>query len=185
MRPEYFGRDLLASAVIVAVIAAIVGNLSAQKGKSSSAAKPKKGHELIFNVKDSKDQKMYLVIHYNEKLIIKDSISPVAPGKFIFRGEKPYDDGMYSLVSEQKHLLLNFIIDRNQFFEYNLDTTGNVDNFNVINSPENAEMLKFQRAERLLLGFDSPRHYHKNTHPVHPDVFFIMTSILHYLRNLR
>ncbi|MCQ2285089.1 MAG: DUF5106 domain-containing protein [Bacteroidales bacterium] len=130
-------------------IAAIVGNLSAQKGKSSSAAKPKKGHELIFNVKDSKDQKMYLVIHYNEKLIIKDSITPVAPGKFIFRGEKPYDDGMYSLVSEQKHLLLNFIIDRNQFFEYNLDTTGNVDNFNVINSPENAEMLKFQRRTAL------------------------------------
>lgn len=119
----------------------IIGGLSAQKGKST----PKQGHEITFNIKNSKDKLMYLVIHYNEKLILKDSATPVAPGKFVFKGTKKYDDGMYSLVSGDKKLYLNFIIDNNQFFTYNLDTTGNVENFNVQNSPENVEMLKFQR----------------------------------------
>jgi AhpC/TSA family. len=119
----------------------IIGSLSAQKSKST----PKQGHEITFNIKNSKDKLMYLVIHYNEKLILKDSTTPVAPGKFVFKGTKKYDDGMYSLVSGEKKLYLNFIIDNNQFFTYNLDTTGNVENFSVQNSPENVEMLKFQR----------------------------------------
>ena len=37
------------------------------------------------------------------------------------------------------------ILDNNQHFEYNLDTTMDVNNFSVVNSPENAEMLRFQR----------------------------------------
>ena len=126
------------------LLAFTLGNIYAQKGKTTSAT-PKKGHELLFNIKHSNDKIIYLVIHYNEKLILKDSVAPIAPGKFLFKGDKSYDDGMYSLVSEKKKLYMNFIIDRNQFFEYNLDTTGNVDNFSVKNSPENEEMLKFQR----------------------------------------
>ncbi len=126
------------------LLAFTLGNIFAQKGKTTSSA-PKKGHELIFNIKHSNDKIIYLVIHYNEKLILKDSVAPIAPGKFLFKGDKAYDDGMYSIVSEKKKLYMNFIIDRNQFFEYNLDTTGNVENFSVKNSPENEEMLKFQR----------------------------------------
>jgi len=103
------------------------------------------GHELIFNVKDSKDTLVYLVIHYNEKLILKDSTRPVSKGKFVFKGKDRYDDGMYSLVSMDKKLYLNFILDNNQHFEYNLDTTMNVEHFSVKNSPENAEMLRFQK----------------------------------------
>ena len=122
----------------------LIGGISAQKGKNNNSGQ-QKGHELIFNVKDSKDNLVYLVIHYNEKLILKDSTTPVAPGKFVFKGDNRYDDGLYSLVSGDKKLYLNFIIDRNQHFEYNLDTTTDVEHFSTKNSPENDEMLKFQR----------------------------------------
>lgn len=121
-----------------------VGNsLWAQKGKESATAN-KKGHDITFNIKNSNDKLLYLVIHYNEKLILKDSVTPSASGKFVFKGPNQYDDGMYSLVSESKKLYLNFIIDKNQHFVYNLDTTGDVSHFSVINSPQNEEMLKFQ-----------------------------------------
>ena len=93
------------------------GNTYAQKGKNT----PKQGHEIIFNIKDAKDKIVYLVIHYNEKLILKDSVAPTSPGKYIFKGSKVYDDGLYSLVSEGKKMYLNFIIDNNQFFTYNLE----------------------------------------------------------------
>lgn len=135
--------------LLLLITCVLVGNIHAQKGKNNNATKPKDGHELIFNVKDCNTKKMYLVIHFGEKLIIKDSITPVSSGKYVFRGNKKYDDGLYSLVSEEKRMLLNFIIDRNQFFEYNLDTTGNVVNYTVVNSPENEEMLKFQKRSGL------------------------------------
>lgn len=102
------------------------------------------GHEMIFNIKNAKDTIIYLVIHYNDKLILKDSVKPSAPGKYIFKGTNRYDDGLYSLVSAKKSIYLNFILDRNQHFVYNLDTTENVKNFSVVNSPENSEMLRFQ-----------------------------------------
>ena len=103
------------------------------------------GHELIFNIKDSKDTLVYLVIHYNDKLILKDSVKPSKKCKFVFKGPDRYDDGLYSLVSMDKKLYLNFILDHNQHFEYSLDTTMNVDHVTVKNSPENAEMLRFQK----------------------------------------
>jgi len=103
------------------------------------------GHELIFNIKNSKDTLVYLVIHYNDKLILKDSVKPAGKSKFVFKGPNRYDDGMYSLVSMDKKLYLNFILDNNQHFEYSLDTTANVDHVTVKNSPENAEMLRFQK----------------------------------------
>ena len=130
--------------LLCAMVVFLFGNLYAQKGKNNTLSQ-QKGHEILFNIKDSKDKLVYLVIHYNDKLILKDSTTPIAPGKFLFKGTNRYDDGMYSLVSGDKKLYLNFIIDRNQHFEYNLDTTTNVDNFSTKNSPENEEMLKFQR----------------------------------------
>lgn len=120
-------------------------NVWAQKNGKSTADKAQKGHELIFNVKDCKTPKMYLVIHFGEKLIIKDSVAPVMPQKYVFKGEKVLDDGLYSLVSGEKKMLMNFIIDQNQFFTYNIDTAGDVNNFSVVGSPQNEEMLRFQR----------------------------------------
>lgn len=117
-----------------------------QKSKNNPANyRDKDGHELIFNIKGAPDTLVYLVIHYNEKLILKDSVKPASKGKFVFKGADRYDDGMYSLVSMDKKLYLNFILDNNQHFEYFLDTTMNVDNASVKNSPENAEMLRFQK----------------------------------------
>ena len=106
-----------------------------QKSKNNPANyRDADGHELIFNIKDSKDTLVYLVIHYNDKLILKDSVKPAGKGKFVFKGTDRYDDGMYSLVSMDKKLYLNFILDNNQHFTYNLDTTMDVNNFSVVNS---------------------------------------------------
>ena len=117
-----------------------------QKSKNNPANyRDADGHKLVFNIKDSKDTLVYLVIHYNDKLLLKDSVKPSARGRFVFEGKNRYDDGMYSLVSMDKKLYLNFILDNNQHFTYNLDTTMDVNHFSVEGSPENAEMLRFQR----------------------------------------
>ena len=131
---------------LASVSAQNITSKNMQKSRNNSASyRDADGHELIFNIKDSKDTLVYLVIHYNDKLILKDSVKPAGKCKFVFKGPNRYDDGMYSLVSMDKKLYLNFILDHNQHFEYSLDTTMNVDHFAVKHSPENAEMLRFQK----------------------------------------
>jgi len=113
---------------------------------SAQKSKPKEpSHKLVFNIKDCNDKQMLLAIHFREKLMLKDSAFNDGNGAFVFEGTGKYDDGMYSLVSDKKKLILNFIIDGSQNFTYNIDTTGNVLNFSVMGSPENAEMLRFQQ----------------------------------------
>ena len=59
-----------------------------QKSRRSNRAghRDAGGHELVFNIKGSKDTLVYLVIHYNDKLILKDSVKPAGKSKFVFKG---------------------------------------------------------------------------------------------------
>ena len=115
-------------------------SLFAQKHESKPL-----NHKIVFNIKNCDDNQMLLVINFRDKLMLKDSAYSNGKCSFIFEGEGRYDPGMYSLVSGKKNLLLNFIIDESQNFTYNLATDGNVNDFSVVGSPENAEMLRFQQ----------------------------------------
>jgi thioredoxin-related protein len=93
--------------------------------------------------------------------MLKDSAYNNGKCTFVFEGEGKYDPGMYSLVSSKKNLLLNFILDESQNFTYNISADGNLDNFSVVGSSENAEMLRFQRktheAQRLMMEWGAKR----------------------------
>jgi len=131
-------------------------SLFAQKNKQKEP-----DQKLIFNIKDCKEDKMLLVIHFKDKFMLKDSAFNTGKGVYIFEREEKYDEGLYSLVSGSKVRLLDFIMDGSQKFTYNLDTTGNVINYSVIGSPENAEMLRFQQktveAKKEMSDWDKKR----------------------------
>ena len=119
------------------------GTLYAQKG-----TKEKKGGEaaeIKFLVKEATDSIVYLAVHFRDKLILKDSVRPSGAGKYIFTSPTPYQDGLYMLVNQNKRPYLNFMIDRNQHFSITCDTSGDVRNVIIVNSPENVEVLKFQQ----------------------------------------
>jgi len=124
--------------------------------------KPKEPERrMVFNIKDYQDDKAFLVIHYKDKFLLKDSAVNNGKGVFVFENNEKLDDGMYSLISKKRVRLLDFILDRNQKFTFNLDTTGNVLNFSVQNSSENAEMLRFQQktveAKKKMMDWDKKR----------------------------
>jgi len=115
-------------------------SLFAQKSKPKEPE-----HKIVFNIKDCKDNQMLLAIHFRDKLMLKDSAYNDGKGSFIFEGSGKYEEGMYSLVSDKKRMMLNFILDGSQHFIYNMDTTGIVRHFSVVGSPENADILRFQQ----------------------------------------
>jgi len=102
-------------------------------------------HKIVFHIKDCENKQMLLTILFRDKYLLRDSALNDGKGFFVFEGNKKYDEGMYTLVSDQKRPMLNFIMNGSQKFTYNMDTTGNIMNFSVMGSPENAEMLRFQQ----------------------------------------
>lgn len=147
------------------VILSIFSNLDlfAQKSKRSIYP-PIKGHKLIFKIKDCKDTVVFMAIHYREKLMLRDT-AYLNDGLFTFEGEQKHDDGLYTLVSQDKKPYLNFILDGEQNFRFNIDTIGDVRNFRVENSPQNEEMLRFQRqsvkAQRMVKNYQECYKIHK------------------------
>ncbi len=118
--------------------------LLAQRGKGANKNKVK-GHQIAIKIDGAQDSIIYLAIHYREKLMLRDSARNDGRNAFLFKGDEPYQEGLYTLVSQDRRPYLNFIIDGSQEFTYFIDTVGDVRNFNVKNSPQNEEMLRFQR----------------------------------------
>ena len=130
--------------ILLSAIVLIPCGLYAQKKGTSNP----KGHNIIINIKGAKDEKVFLAVYFREKLILKDSavVTMTKNGpQFIFKGDEPYQGGLYKLVSQKHFPYLDFVIDGSQNFTINCDTTGTIDNVSYINSPHNDEVLAFQK----------------------------------------
>ncbi|MDX9891633.1 MAG: DUF5106 domain-containing protein [Bacteroidales bacterium] len=114
-------------------------------GQRVKTIQPKPGHKMVFKIDYAQDNYIYLAIHYREKLLLRDSAKNDGRGVFMFAGPERIEEGLYTVVSEAKKPYVNFIVDGEQHFKYFLDTIGDVRNFRVEGSPENSEMLRFQR----------------------------------------
>ena len=116
--------------------------MMAQKGKKGKSAP---ACDIVFNVAGAHDTSLCLTIMYNGKYIIKDTADYISPGVFHCKNEQPLQEGFYTLVSNKSKPYLTFIMPANQRFSVSLDTTANVNAISFKNSPENDEMLLFQR----------------------------------------
>ena len=130
--------------ILLSAIVLIPCSLQAQKKGTGNT----KGHNIVFNIKGAKDEKVYLAVYFREKLILKDSaaVTMTKSGpQFIFKGDEPYQGGLYKLVSQKHYPYLDFVIDGSQSFTVSCDTTGTVENVVYTSSPQNDEVLAFQR----------------------------------------
>lgn len=148
-------------------------DLSAQKHKYPAV----KGHKLVFDITGANDKIVYLAIHYRDKLMLRDSAYNINnKGLFIFEGNEIYDEGLYTLVAEDKHPYINFIIDGGQNFTMFLDTVGDVRNFRAENSPQNSEMLRFQRksftAQKKVQGYQESYKKFKDSNKDSADFYY-------------
>lgn len=69
------------------------------------------GYEIKIDLKHCKDTTAYLTFYQFDKTFIKDTCRNIKNGKIIFKGKGKLDKGIYSLVSQQKKIYFDFIID--------------------------------------------------------------------------
>ena len=106
-------------------------------------AAPKK-HDLKFNIKGLKNTVCYLGGHYGDHDYIYDTAKVDDKGNFEFSGEKELDGGAYFIVSANKRKLFELIIDKEQKFSMQADSTHYVKTMKVQGSEENRLFYEFQ-----------------------------------------
>ncbi|MBX3163246.1 MAG: DUF5106 domain-containing protein [Bacteroidetes bacterium] len=90
-------------------------------------------YDIRFNIKNSKDETMYLAKYYFDQTTIVDSCKNIKNGAVQFKGMYALDKGMYILASQEKGRLLDFLVNDTQKF------TITADRDNMITSLKSSE----------------------------------------------
>jgi hypothetical protein len=125
-------------------------------GLISLNSQAQSGYEIKIDLKHCKDTITYLTFYQFDKTLIKDTCRNIKNGKIIFKGKEKLDKGIYSLVSQQKSIYFDFIIDEStQKIELKSDATENyLKDLNVTNPKGKNDFcnyLKFVNKQGSLL----------------------------------
>src|SRR5438105_4626939 len=96
------------------------------------------GYNIKVNIKPFKKQYIYLGYHYGKKKALADSTIVDENSNGLFTGTKPLNGGIYFIVSPQKQILFELLIDKQQRFSITADTTNLPGSIKFSGSTDNA-----------------------------------------------
>jgi hypothetical protein len=82
------------------------------------------GYNIKINIKPFQKQYIYLGYHYGKKKALADSTIVDENSNGLFTGTKPLNGGIYFIVSPQKQILFELLIDKQQTFSVVADTSN-------------------------------------------------------------
>lgn len=82
------------------------------------------GYNIKVNIKPFKKEYIYLGYHYGKKKALADSTILDENSNGLFTGPKPLNGGIYFIVSPQKQILFELLIDKQQHFSIVADTSN-------------------------------------------------------------
>ena len=103
-----------------------------------------KGYELKIRIKNLANKEVILGHRFTDKLYPDDTLKLDNSGYGVFKGEKPYPEGIYFLLTPSKKMF-DFFLTENQNFSMETDTVELFDKLKFENSPENNAALDFRR----------------------------------------
>jgi peroxiredoxin len=112
---------------------------------ASKAGTPPEGYEIKITGKGFKEGSTYnLGFYYGDMLRVKDSAKVGPKGEVVFKGKTKCEQGVYFIYSENKKHF-DFIMDADQHFSLQTDTSDYVNSMKVKNSEENALFFDYQQ----------------------------------------
>jgi thiol-disulfide isomerase/thioredoxin len=112
---------------------------------SSVLAQAKKtipASQIEFQSPEYKNKMFYLASHYGKYQTLLDSVKGTAEGKLMFKKDQKYVEGIYMLVTPDKKIELEFLMDANQKFNIQV-TNPNEKTLAIENSPLNQDFNTF------------------------------------------
>jgi len=136
--------------VLLFFLAACIANLSAQTG-----------YNIDITLRPFSNQKIYLGYYYGKMKALTDSAVLDNSSKGVFQGEKALPGGIYFIVSPNKEILFELLIDKQQSFGIDADTTALPSNVKFLRSPDNSGFQQYtlfasrtgRESSRLTAGY--------------------------------
>ena len=105
---------------------------------------PDKGYEITATVTPFSNARLYLGSYYGKYKTLADSAMTDVNGTVVFKGPKKLDKGIYFLVSPQKSILFELLMDTKQHFTVKADT-AHPDNIVFTGSEENTAFQNYTK----------------------------------------
>lgn len=101
-------------------------------------------YEISLKVNHLKDSMIYLACHYGNSHVISDSVNLDKHGKLIFKGDKKLPGGIYFIFLPNGKYF-DFLIDDNQHFSIECDTSNFLRTVKFKNSAQNTQFYTYQK----------------------------------------
>ncbi len=112
--------------------------------QTKTAAVAKNGYEITATITPFSNVQLYLGSYYGKYKTLADSAMADANGTVVFKGAKKLDKGIYFLVSPQKSILFEILMDDKQHFSIKADT-AHADNIVFTGSEENTAFQNYTK----------------------------------------
>lgn len=101
------------------------------------------GYNIPVTIKPYKNAWVYLGYHYGKRKALADSAYLDADSKGTFKGTKPLGGGIYFITSPRKEILFEVLIDKQQNFTIQADSSLAHESLRYTNSPDNSLFLAY------------------------------------------
>lgn len=117
---------------------------------SGLGASAQNGYEIQITLKPFKDKYVYLGHYFGKTYPIVDSVKLDAQSKGVFKGSKKLPGGIYLIGYPNKTGFFEILVDKEQRFSIEADTTTITQEIRFTNSKDNVDFLKYQQTMRDL-----------------------------------
>ncbi|KWW30784.1 MAG: alkyl hydroperoxide reductase/Thiol specific antioxidant/Mal allergen [bacterium P3] len=101
-------------------------------------------YEMAFAIDRMQQPMLYVAQHYRDQFIVLDSTRPEKDGRYVFKGRRQWERGIYTLLdSSRKKALTDFTIDGSQKFTIAGDSTLSAGSIKVKGSEANSRMFEY------------------------------------------
>jgi thiol-disulfide isomerase/thioredoxin len=108
----------------------------------SFTGRSQSGHSIKVKIKPLKDSVVYIGHYYGDKTYVKDTARVDADGNAVFEGKEPLPGGIYLIVLPTKKFV-EIVVDKEQHFSLETDTSDLVRKMKVKGSEENLHFYKY------------------------------------------
>lgn len=120
----------------------LVGESQNTVKKNSTTNPPVSGPSIKVRVAPLKNTVVYLGSYYGKSRILVDSVKLNAQSEGVFQRKEKYPGGIYFLVSPEKYILQEFLMDQQQRFSL-LGDTIKKEEFQILGSEDNTLFLQY------------------------------------------
>ena len=136
--------SLIQRFVCAGVALLMLVSATAQTTKKSTPAADTQGYNITATVAPFKNTLLYLGTYYGKYKTLADSAMADANGTAVFKGDKKLDKGIYFLVSPEKAILFEIMMDDKQHFSVKADTAHN-ESVSFTGSEENTNFQNYTK----------------------------------------